>query len=119
MYMAIISKVGLGIDRIRFPKGTSQAHLLENGRDLIGAVSTKIRPEPVLIPGPSQDPSFLQIKNSTSLVSFAFIPTIQVFFRPEELHGCSGMNQIIVPVSERHRDVNNFAISIYLAALNV
>ncbi len=51
-----------------------------------------------MIPEFGEFPSLVDRENFSALEAVSFAPIVNPFFRLEEKHGCSGKDEIIVPV---------------------
>ena len=70
-----------------------------------------------MIPQFGKLPDFSHRKDFSACEVISFTPALNPFFRPEEEHGRSGEDQIIVPAGEGQREMNpQFAQGGVLAA---
>ena len=60
----------------------------------------------VVIPQFGKFPDLLQDENFSSFKIMPCTPFIDPFLRPEEQHGCSGEDEVVVPAGEGQGEVN-------------
>ena len=65
-----------------------------------------IQGQAVLIPEFGKFPDLLNCQNFSTFKIITLAPFVNPFFRPEEQHGRSGEDQVIVPASEGQGEVN-------------
>ena len=83
----------------RVPEGPGQADSREDFHHFIGRGTTRIDGQSVCIPSGGQTPKLSQRKYRPLGHAMACTPSPDVFFRPEEKHRLSGMNNIVKPMS--------------------
>lgn len=92
------------------PERARQSLLGEEPADLVAAPAVIRLIHAAAVPGERESPDMLQRED----VAFRFTgppaPFIDVLLRPEERHGGSGVDQIAVPVADRHRKVDIAAV---------
>jgi hypothetical protein len=59
-----------------------------------------------VVPEFGEFPDLMDGENFSAFEIIAFAPFVNPFFRPEEKHGCSGEDQVIVPAGEGEREMH-------------
>jgi hypothetical protein len=66
-----------------------------------------VRAQPIPVPFLRQIPTLRQAQRSATRTAPLFAPAIDVLFRPEQEHGFSGKDYVLVPVTRGDGDVND------------
>ena len=66
----------------------------------------KIHGYSITVPEFGEFPNLTDRQNFSSFKMISLAPFFNPFLRPEEQHGCSGKDEVIVPVSEGQGEVN-------------
>ncbi len=66
----------------------------------------KICGEAIAVPELREFPNLIKRQDLSAFEVVSFAPFVDPFFRPEEQHGGSGEDEVIVPAGERQREVD-------------
>ena len=107
-YLYRFVKLLIDLSGLRFhiPEGRCQPCLLECLLRLLNCPAMIVRGQAVVVPKPGELPDLIHSQDFSTLQAVSFAPALDPFFRPEEEHGRSGKEQIIVPAGERQGEVN-------------
>ncbi len=78
----------------------------------------KLQIKPRAVPSLREFPNLAYTKGFALQEPVLRLPLPKCFFRPEEAHGCSGVNDILVPAPKRQQKVNDCACIRYTAGFN-
>ena len=66
----------------------------------------KIHRQTVVIPEFGQFPNLIDREDFSAFEMISLAPFFNPFLRPEEQHGCSGEDEVVVPAGEGQGEVN-------------
>jgi len=92
---------------IKLPEFSRQADSGEGGFGLRHRFRTPIGIQSVRVPFLSQSPSLTQRQRSSAWTVPLRAPAIDMLFRPEQEHGPSGEDDVVVPMPRRHGNVDH------------
>ena len=76
----------------------SQSSFLENLCNLFNGAPVKIHGHSIVIPKFGKFPNLINCQDFSAFKMISLTPFFNPFFRPEEKHGCSGKDEVIVPM---------------------
>src|SRR6185436_728175 len=82
----------------KVPKFPIQSNAAKRLLGLIGRLGTPLRAQSVRIPLRRQLPALLQAQHSSPRTLPLAAPAVDMLFRPEQEHGLSGENNVLVPI---------------------
>ena len=91
---------------LHIPKLRFQTSLPENLCNLLNASSMKIHGHAIVVPEFREFPNLADCQNFSAFEMITLAPLIYPFFRPEEQHGRSGEDEVIVPAGEEEGEVH-------------
>jgi hypothetical protein len=103
----------------KLPEIADQLDLGEDGLSLAGAHGTPVRVEAVSVPQLSELPALLEGERPAAGAAPLAAPVVDVLFRPEQEHGLSSEDDVLVPLAGGHGDVDETLILKELAFLDV
>src|SRR5262245_23515357 len=91
---------------LRIPERPLEPHPPEDGPHLRRTGPTRQRTQSILIPSNSQLPELLEAHQRPLWQSPRAAPLVDPFFRPEEEHGASCVDDVPPPLGSRDREVD-------------
>jgi hypothetical protein len=94
----------------RIPEGARQAERSKNRNHFVGAGPSRFYGQAIRVPRQRELPQLIEIDQRFSRNSMRSAPRVDGLFRPEEEHGCSGMNDVVPPVRCRNGEVRDIGL---------
>jgi hypothetical protein len=108
----------LTINFLRVPKRIRQSERGKDRHHFIGPRSARLDGQPIRVPMDRELPELLEIHKRPPRNVMRRAPQIYRLFRPEEEHGRSGKNEVVPPMSCRHREMRDVRFQDRLAILH-
>lgn len=102
-----------------FPELPFESNSSEGGLRLRGAFRLPGGTQAITVPFLRQAPALLQVQDATPRPIPLFAPTIHMLFRPEQKHGLSSKDNVLVPIAGRNGYVDQSLWALQSALFHV